>query len=214
MELKEKEWDWDKFIDAINGYKRIFVTGPQRSGTRIAAFTIADYLHYYILYSGMISNNFHKPELKSIEFFEHHVTHCPNFSHQIHELRYKDTLVVWLDRCIDEVIKSEKKINWQWKYEKEEQPKYLDVFSEYEEKIKSFKTNWEMKTWFWNNVQKDSIKVDCVVLPYRLLNSSKHFIQDEDRKKFRSDQITQKYVFGVKPYLPKTENMLGKKNNE
>ena len=215
MELKEKEWDWDKFIDAINGYKRIFVTGPQRSGTRYASFAIADYLDYYILYGGKIKNGKYKL-LSKVEREEFHVTQCPQYSHQIQELKHEDTLVVWMDRNPDDVIKSEDRIGWHDKcFESEERVKYCDTFHEHREELKLFERNWYMKTCVWNNVQKDLMKVDYVELPYRVLASTRGFVGEEHRKNynsgfgFKSNQITPKYIAEPIP-----QHILRRKNNE
>ena len=214
MELKEKEWDWDKFIDAINGYKRIFVTGPQRSGTRYASFAIADYLDYNILYGGKVKE-FKRPYvlgnekvivawnklLNLVEKKERHVTQCPQYSHQIQELKREDTLVVWMERNPDDVIKSEDRIGWHDRcFMSEERRKYYNTFDEHREVLNQFERNWYMKTWFWNNVQKDLMKVDYVELPYEVLASTRGFVGEEHRKNynsgfgFKSDQITPKYV--------------------
>ena len=246
MELKEKEWDWDKFIDAINEYKRIFVTGPQRSGTRYASFAIADYLDYNILYGGKIkefkrpyvlpedpkvnddtwSHNTGTPNynfiidwsklLTVVEKQERHVTQCPQYSHQIQELKREDTLVVWMERNPDDVIKSEDRIGWHDRcFVSEERRKYYDTFNEHTEVLNQFERNWYMKTWFWNNVQKDLMKVDYVELPYEVLASTRGFVGEEHRKNynsgfgFKSDQITPKYVAEPIP-----QHILRRKNNE
>ena len=55
MELRQKVWYWHELIKTVNEYNRIYVTGPQRSGTRYGSFAIAkDLWKYKVIYSGKI----------------------------------------------------------------------------------------------------------------------------------------------------------------
>jgi hypothetical protein len=140
------------------------------------------------------SSQFVKDKGSRTEWFfqELHKTilHCTAESHLLHKLDGKEKLVIWVDRNEKDVSESEDRIKWHPRcFEKEEKPKYLEMFPEHEEKIKSFKRNHPMKTWIWNNIQKDLMTVDYLELPYETLEQTDGYLPKEQRKNFSKAQI-------------------------
>ena len=201
MELRQKMWYWHELIKTVNEYNRIYVTGPQRSGTRYASFAIAkDLWKYEVIYSGKIAGltNYGKIPVTLIDFEKYHeirkVFHCPQYSHEIQDLKDKKSLVIWMDRKPEDVINSEDRIGWHTKcFSKEEKVKYMKTFTEYEDVLAQFNRNWYMKTWVWENVQKKIMKVDYLELQYESLTQTSGWLNQDVRKHFRADQITLKY---------------------
>ena len=55
--------------------------------------------------------------------------------------------------------------------------------------IKKFDRNWYMKTWVWNNIQKDLMKVDYLELPFETLIQTDGYVPKEQRVGFAKDQV-------------------------
>ena len=94
-------------------FEKIFVTGPQRSGTTICAKMIAhDTGHAYI------DEIDHEAQAKAFEALLalndgiNCVIQCPAFCHIIHRYGDDHALVVLMRRPIDDIIRSQKRISW------------------------------------------------------------------------------------------------------
>ena len=89
----------------------ILVSGPQRSGTRIAAKMIAaDTGHRYV-----DEDEFKVYSRKRFDaILQQHriVVQCPTLCHILHEVATNDTLVVMMLRNMEDIVASEKRINW------------------------------------------------------------------------------------------------------
>ena len=89
----------------------ILVSGPQRSGTRIAAKMIAaDTGHRCV-----DENEFRvysRKRLYAIMQQGRVVIQCPAMSHTLHEIATDDTLVVFMIRDLEDIVASERRINW------------------------------------------------------------------------------------------------------
>ena len=210
----------DKY-GARNTYSKIIVTGPQRSGTRFVGMLLQSRLENYN-YCNQDINIVCKPDRPVI-------LHTPAQSHKIHNLlrgtRIK-TLVVWVDRNNEDVIESEDRIyphiypgnpkkkhydiagkpilSWHERcFENEEKPKYLEMFSEHEEKIKSFDRNVHMKKWVWENIQRDKMKVDFTEVKYESLKDLTEFVSKEQRKDWTIKQVrVDGHPLGTSAYNP------------
>lgn len=181
-------------------YNKIIVTGPQRSGTRFVGMLLNDALKDYKYINKDIVTGYKSPT----------ILHAPAQSHKIHTLPL-ETLVIWVDRNTEDVIVSEDRIyphiypgnpkkyyeiagqpvkSWHDRcFETEEKPKYLEIFPEYEEKIKSFDRNVHMKKWVWENIQKSKMKVDFIELKYESLREQAEFVPKEQRKEWNAKQV-------------------------
>ena len=197
-------------------YSKIIVTGPQRSGTRFVGMLLQSRLENYKYCNQDINIVYKLPE-RSV------ILHTPGQSHKIHNLlrgtRIK-TLVVWVDRNNEDVIESEDRvyplpkhlrahpmyteISWHERcFENEEKPKYLEMFPEHEEKIKSFDRNVHMKKWVWENIQRDKMKVDFTEVKYESLKDLTEFVPKEQRKDWTIKQVrVDGHPLGTSAYNP------------
>ena len=101
MELRQKVWYWHELIKTVNEYNRIYVTGPQRSGTRYGSFAIAkDLWKYKVIYSGKIDVD--------LRDFENAITKDTGLIMVAHTSNYK---VIGFTECVEikELVKIGKK---------------------------------------------------------------------------------------------------------
>ena len=92
-------------------YNQILVTGPQRSGTTIAAKVIvADTGHKYI-----DEYDYKTSEVGFLRLLPRNnnvVIQCPAMFHCLPEIADKNTLVVMMMRNTDDIVASEERIHW------------------------------------------------------------------------------------------------------
>lgn len=92
-------------------YNQILVSGPQRSGTSIAARMISADTNYYYIdeeeYGVYDEENF-VDLLTQREI----VVQCPSMSHVLHEVASEDMLIVMMIRDCDDILASEKRVGW------------------------------------------------------------------------------------------------------
>lgn len=102
----------EDIVKGFKEYKNIVVTGPQRSGTQIAARIIADILNWDFVgeqtlfvkgfkHSDCYFKWVNNTEMKTM------VLQCPSISHECH-LTPKPTLVVFMMREVEEIVASDK----------------------------------------------------------------------------------------------------------
>jgi len=98
----------------FNKFQRILVTGPQRSGTRIATRMIAKDTDF--LYVDEVEYHTHDEQ----QFAEivncqtrGFVVQCPAMMHIIHKFSRKDTAIVVMLRNPVDILASQARINWE-----------------------------------------------------------------------------------------------------
>jgi diaminopimelate decarboxylase len=103
----------------LKKYKRVLVTGPQRSGTRIASKMIAHDTNLRFVREEEFS-------VHSVSLFELIVTReftivvqCPGMSHIIHKYSASDTMIVMMMRNVEDIVASEERIGWDHGYFRE-----------------------------------------------------------------------------------------------
>lgn len=164
-------------FEHLNKYKIIFVTGPQRSGTRICAKMIERDLEaeYYdesvFLYDSTehfinIINSCKKTS----------VIHCPGMCHWIHKVSKKSRAVVIMVRNIYDIIESQKRIGWN---DNKELKKY--------KRQDSSGIISEIKYSFWLTHQKRLIHNPYEIF-YKDLKLHEMWIDKKDRKNFAANQ--------------------------
>jgi len=106
-------------VEEFREYDRVVITGPQRSGTHIAALIVADILGWDAVEENYITMGQHHRRHKRGDHDEnyfrwvsepkkkHSVLQCPQISHACH-LTPKGTLVVFMMRDVEEIIASDK----------------------------------------------------------------------------------------------------------
>lgn len=161
-------------FESLKEFNNIVISGPQRSGTRIAAKIVAEDTKKTYVDEKYL--DFHS--LKLLEYFLLHgnnVIQCPALCHLLHYITAPDTLIIIIRRSIDEIIASERR-RWSEEAERIELLKYGctgGVIS-------------EIKYMFWDFIQKDIIGKRAREINYHSLEEHHLFIKD--RKDFRWDQ--------------------------
>jgi hypothetical protein len=104
-------------FEDLNGYHRIYVVGPQRSGTRIAARMIANdtgikYIDEKHIFIDSLS---HLHMVTNIKFPDRPmVFHMPALTAFVQEFATPKDLVVFMIRNQNQIKASEERINWKY----------------------------------------------------------------------------------------------------
>lgn len=162
-------------LGICKNFRKIIITGPQRSGTTFLTRQLAEHLSITPIY---LENFYVHDEDKFVELLnseEKAVIQCPTMSHLLHELALDGVLVIFMRRKLEDIIASEARIHW------EDQSLYLRGVHMDEavfEKAKYLKSNIpdlnfyqhvsEIKVQAWSYYQSERIK-DKVELSYSSL---------------------------------------------
>ena len=161
-----------------NNFKNIVVTGPQRSGTRIATKIIAvDTGKEYIDEKDI---NFH--DFRLLEYYLNEgnvVIQCPGLCHMVHYIKQPATLIIMILRDIDDIISSQNRIGW-YKFARLEE---LHKYGCTEGIISRIKYN------FWNTYQKPLLGEKARTIDYEYLKHHPFFVSKQKRKDFTWDQV-------------------------
>ena len=180
----------DKFIDVnpveyneelFKGYKRIFIIGPQRSGTTFTSKALAETLNYRFVDEAEFDVvNFKK--FKTLFKLENLVVQAPAMTSKIHVLAGPEDLVVFMSRKWSDIVKSVHKKNGRisnWVYMKVmyevEKQHYLSVDKNSEQIYDAVvdKNSFYLNCFYsmWKNYQSKLIP-NCFALDYQSM--SKH----------------------------------------
>ncbi|PHN06443.1 glycoside hydrolase family 99-like domain-containing protein [Flavilitoribacter nigricans] len=180
----------------LKDFKNIIVSGPQRSGTTFAGFAISELLGlpYYTEEAFGVHNESRFFDLTKTS--DKKVIQCPALSHVLDKIESKEeTIVVWMVRPVEDIIRSENRINWQ--EEGREKAKYvsrLNAFFRKEELqgIHFRQPISSIKYQFWEEYQKLQIP-HFIEIQYAELSTifSDSWIDAQNRKEFNSRQINQ-----------------------
>jgi len=155
-------------IAELHKYKKILVTGTQRSGTTIVARIIASDLGYKYFDENAIGvSNVEK--LQNLVKHDNIVIHCPAVSYKIHEFDGNDTAVVFVLRSKGDVLKSQKRIGWTGAREKRELKKYGASIGD---------CVYDVKLKFWREKQKS--RVNGFEVQYESFASHPMFYSDRN----------------------------------
>lgn len=161
-------------FETLKEFNNIVVSGPQRSGTRIAAKIIArDTDKSYIDEKDISYHDF-----RLLDWYlkqKNVVVQCPSLCHLLHHITSESTLVIVVHRPIEEIISSEYRC-WNEGARKQELLKYGCI-----EGVIS-----RIKYEFWSKVQKPILSERARDINYYNLRSHPLFV--EERKNFRWDQ--------------------------
>jgi hypothetical protein len=173
-------------FEHLKAYDKILVTGPQRSGTRIAAKMIAydtgyefvDEEHFGVhsetLFRGMVAG---RSEV---------IIQCPGLSHAIHRYSYDDTLIIMMIRDVEDIVKSEKRIKWARGYWDELLKlgiDYNDLRRARREGVRPSELKYEL----WETKQRDMVE-NYLELEYESLKDHPLWIPKEKRQGFKETQ--------------------------
>ena len=170
-------------LEELKGYKSILVTGPQRSGTTIAARILSVELGKRYADENEIAIYDWLRALKLMR--EPIVLQAPGLMYICSIFNPEDIAVVVMRRSLDEIYASEKRIEWRTKYDgmnvKVENDLYQSTFG----KIAVGGNIAAMKYEVWETIQKPRMK-NAFELPYESL--SEHYLFKTEREGFGERQ--------------------------
>ena len=177
----------NEIVKHLTSFKKIYVTGPQRSGTTFTAKYLSKMLNYKHIDEHDFGTHDFKKMLEIILNHDSFVVQCPAQSHNITNFPMNDdSIVVFMFRDIYDIISSEHRIDWHIRgAEKRERQKYNFFFEEY---TKPFIPISVIKHKVWEQVQKPNID-NYLELNYNLLKDTDEWINKEDRVNFKNKQI-------------------------
>lgn len=161
-------------FESLKEFSNIIVSGPQRSGTRIAAKIIAHDIDK--IYIDEREINFH--DFRLLQWYlnkGNSVIQCPGLCHLLHQITNKGTLIIQVRRSISQILSSERR---QWS----DEARLIELYKYgYSEGIIS-----RIKYDFWDNVQQPILGDRGRNIEYEKLSIHPLFIKD--RQNFRWDQ--------------------------
>jgi hypothetical protein len=170
-------------FEHFKNFKKIVVTGPQRSGTRIAAKMISFDLGYEMVDESMFGTHYDQQFRNILRNRKNIVVHAPAMSHIAHTLD-DDVAVVFMIRVKEDIIQSEKRIRWPDSENDREIEKYCDLKSYYDNKLEK---SCDVKVSVWTNYQKKLIKHSYEVF-FDSLKGHPLYKRKKDRIDFRWNQ--------------------------
>lgn len=165
-------------FEELKKFKRVLVSGVQRSGTRIATKIIAHELGYKYIDEKEFSTS-DEEALKVILKKDNIVVHAPAMSHLVHKL--KDIAVVFVIRPKKDITASMKSMKWSEEDMMAEIRKYnKEIESSYENIV-----DMKYKAWWKWQKQKCDYPFE---LKYDDLKDHSMFISKEKREKLRKEK--------------------------
>ncbi len=174
----------------------VAVTGPQRSGTRIASKILAkDFGWRYIDEFGILIDN---------QFLFQHVIkkgnvviHCPSLSQSIHT--FADVFVVFMWRKAQDIHKSERKLNASVGIN------MIREIEKYNEDPRKWRYDSQyVKKYYWRSQQKMRLKNRSIELIYEDLSSSDMWLDYNNRTQFGPNHLEGMEWSLVSDYVPQT----------
>ena len=192
---------YDKSL--FEGYDRIFVVGPQRSGTTFTGQALADTLSF----KTVDENDFYVNDLKKFEEVikqKNIVVQCPGMTHCIQMYSGKKDLTVFMGRKWSDIVKSVLKKNGQisnyvlafqmydvekWNYCKYQnsikESDFVDIIGTRDDIVDKPYLHIIYK--IWKNYQIKNIP-NAISLEYESMKSHPMWIDKKDRKNFHEKQ--------------------------
>jgi len=107
-------------FEKLKQFKRVYVTGPQRSGTTICTKMISQDTGFDSIDERQYRQD--KNHFDALRGRKEIVIQCPKYNHIIHEHSDSQSIIVMMMRPVKEIIQSQIRVNWQ--HEKHELSKY------------------------------------------------------------------------------------------
>jgi len=178
----------------VKKFKKILVTGPQRSGTRITAKIIARLTGLPYIDEQDINNDCEMMLKSEWERLGGGVCQAPCLSAWCHNYP-DDVLIVWCSRSVKDIAVSEKRIHWTG---------YEGEIKKYpEHRIDKKKSMAKIKNSYFENHQRPLIKNLCIS-KFEDLDKYPEWVPKENRKGFRPDQTSpdEELPLHIKQSLP------------
>lgn len=91
--------------------QKVVVSGPQRSGTHVAARILSDLLGFQYKEEKSFGINDYQRFLKEFQDLSKICVQAPGLTHKLHSLP-KEWFVVYMCRSFEDIFKSQKRIDW------------------------------------------------------------------------------------------------------
>ena len=154
----------------------VYVVGPQRSGTRIAANMVSDDTgHTYVDERAFDCDSLSRLALLLVKTPAGSVIQAPGLTRWVHHLATDQDAVVFMTRSLERIQASEKRIDWQ--YEHVEAIKYG----------RSTKPSAQSKIEFWHLHQRGQIR-NSFTVSYSALEGHPLWVPSRLRVSFTWDQ--------------------------
>ncbi|WP_415918893.1 hypothetical protein [Tateyamaria sp. SN6-1] len=179
----------DALLERLNAFKKIIVTGPQRSGTTIASRIIADAMSMPNLDESAVGPGNKAGFFEKIENETRFVFQFPNACEWLQDLaKYDDIAIVFMERLNEEILASQERIAWRGGSPKG-YPKYaLDKLPEHVASlVDEDKHLFENRKTVFEIFQRPLLR-HCFVLEYGSMKSASAWVKKEDRKNFNPKQ--------------------------
>lgn len=162
---------WEEVLDLAKKENKVIISGCQRSGTTIAALAIATEID-----RRFVDENVYKVENQELfhkQFTspEKSVIHAPAMLHILNHYQNK-ALIVIMERDINDVVKSMKRIGWFKGHGKREYSKFKEGVPNSPEEI------YKVKAEFASTLK-------CVILPYSELKKSRMYVDKRNNWHFK-----------------------------
>ena len=167
-----------KYIDMENldEFRHILVTGPQRSGTTIAARMLAHDLGYKYVDERKVGVRSYAGLFSELNRDRCSIIQGPCYSSDCHWIDTEETAVVFMIRDTDDIEASQKRIDWQ-----EEE---IELANYYKNRGKIATVRY----YAWHNFQKEAMRVPYFELDYESLSSHPLWIEKPERTEFHKRQ--------------------------
>jgi len=163
----------------LNKFKKILVTGPQRSGTRVCAKMIARDTGYKYIDEKRLGIDSLYQLFSLLSKDRSCVVQCPALCRHVHMFSRDDAAIVLMKRNVEDIISSQKRIGWSW--EKTELARYDN-----KEGVIA-----EVKYEFWGKKQRPHIE-QAFEIAYDSLAGHPLWVPKHMRGNFRPDQTESK----------------------
>ena len=185
--------DLERVLRECRRFTKILITGPQRSGTTIAARILAEEFGLEYLDEAEIGTVEFELLVKQIEENDNFALQCPAMSSMIHRIPdAHEVLVVFMWRFPSEIIASQKRVNWD--DEANEMQRYL-IISELEPYIDrmAIPPICELIYHCWKSCQR-SLLPHAIDLQYDSMSKHPLWVDKPDRKHFTDRQWKKEFI--------------------
>lgn len=166
-------------------YRVIVVTGCQRSGTTLAAHAIAQDTGHTYVDEDEYGTDDYEAWRKVIARRDKIVVHSPAMARYVHDLvGWYGIFVVWMDRNIEDVKASERRIGWSTsKAVGKERDKYRDT-----QEYAGYLPICAIKRRYWARVQRPMLRGQYHELAYEALEQHSLWVPPNERTHFDKRQ--------------------------
>lgn len=161
----------------LKGAEQVLVTGPQRSGTTIAAKMLAADLKLPYMDERAFDTHDFEKFTRMVHSKDPMVLQCPTMTVHCH-LMPPDVQVVWMRRNLIDVLRSQERIGWT-EHEQLERDRYFDHSQE---------PAAVLKTRAWESHQRILLGEQAFDLDYESLRGHKFWTEPENRVGFADRQ--------------------------